>query len=273
MGKAKGPPWLVADDLWVRIEPLLPVRSRRVRNPGRLPLNDRECLQGILFVPHTGIQWEWLPQELGFGSGMTCWCRLRDWNEAGVWDRLHEVLLTGLHQAGKLDWSRAVIDGSHHQARRGGPETGPSPVGRDGPGSEHHVITDGHGIPPAITLTGGNRNDVTRLLPLLEAIPHIKGRTGRPRHRPRQLFADRGHDFDKYRRLLWQRGIKPVTARRGTPHGSGLGAVRWAAERTNPWIHGFRRLRIRWEIRDDIHEALLKLACSLITYPRVKAFC
>lgn len=79
------------------------------------------CLQGILFVLHTGIQWEWLPQELGFGSGMTCWRRLRDWNEAGVWDRLHQVLLTELHQAGKLDWSRAVIDGSHRQARRGGP--------------------------------------------------------------------------------------------------------------------------------------------------------
>ncbi len=84
MGKGKRPPWLVTDDLRVRIEPLLPVRSRRVRKPGRLPLDDRKCLQGIFFVLHTGIQWEWLPQELGFGSGMTCWRRLRDWNEAGV---------------------------------------------------------------------------------------------------------------------------------------------------------------------------------------------
>ncbi len=124
MGKSKGPPWLVADDLWVRVEPLLPVRSRRARNPGRLPLDDRLCLQGILFVLHTGIQWEWLPQELGYGSGMTCWRRLRDWNKAGVWGRLHQVLLTELHQAGNLDWSRAVIDGSHHQARRGGPKPG-----------------------------------------------------------------------------------------------------------------------------------------------------
>ncbi|SEM17930.1 Putative transposase of IS4/5 family [Streptacidiphilus jiangxiensis] len=71
---------------------------------------------------HTGIQWEWLPQELGFGSGMTRWRRLRDWNAAGAWDRLHQVLLTELHRAGDLDWSRAVIDGSHHQARRGGPK-------------------------------------------------------------------------------------------------------------------------------------------------------
>ncbi|WP_405838484.1 IS5 family transposase [Streptomyces platensis] len=273
MGKGKGPPWLVTDDLWGRVEPLLPVRARRERNTGRLPLDDRKCLQGVLFVLHTGIQWEWLPQELGFGSGMTCWRRLRDWNEAGVWDRLHQVLLTELHQAGKLDWSRAVIDGSHRQARRGGPKTGPSPVDRARPGSKHHVITDAHGTPLAITLTGGNRHDITQLLPLLDAIPHVKGRTGRPRHRPQQLFADRGYDFDKYRRLLWQRGIKPVIARRGTSHGSGLGVVRWVVERTNAWIHGFRRLRIRWEIRDDIHEGFLKLACCVIAYRRVRAFC
>lgn len=83
MGKGNGPPWLVADDLWGRIEPLLPVRTRRRCYPGRLPLDDRKCLQGILFVLHSGIQWEWLPQELGFGSGMTCW-RLRDWPGCGT---------------------------------------------------------------------------------------------------------------------------------------------------------------------------------------------
>ena len=135
------------------------------------------------------------------------------------------------------------------------------------------MITDGNGTPLAVTLTGGNRHDVTQLLPLLDAIPHLKGRRGRPRHRPRQLFADRGHDYDKYRRLLWKRGIKPVIARRGVPHGSGLGTVRWAVERTNAWIHGFRRLRIRWDLRDDIHAAFLKLACCVITYRRVQALC
>jgi transposase len=155
----------------------------------------------------------------------------------------------------------------------GRPKTGPSPVDRARPGSKHHVITDAGSTPLAITLTGGNRHDITQLLPLLDAIPRIRGVTGRPRHRPRQLFADRGYDFDKYRRLLWKRGIKPVIARRGVPHSSGLGSVRWVVERTNAWIHGFRRLRIRWEIRDDIHEAFLKLACCVITYRRVQALC
>lgn len=91
-----------------------------------------------VFVLHTGIQWEWLPQELGFGFGMTCWRRLRYWHDAGVWDRLRQVLLTELHRAGKLDWFRAVIDGSHHQTRRGGPKPGrarsavPGPASRNG---------------------------------------------------------------------------------------------------------------------------------------------
>ena len=80
-------PWIVSDGLWKRFEPLLPPRERRFRYPGRKPLDDRLVLQGILFVLHTGIGWEHLPQELGFGCGMTAWRRLRSWQEAGVWQR------------------------------------------------------------------------------------------------------------------------------------------------------------------------------------------
>jgi transposase len=118
-------PWIVSDELWERIEPLLPRRERRFRYPGRRPVPDREVLGGILFVLHTGIQWEHLPQELGFGSGMTCWRRLRDWNEAGVWQRLHEVLLAELNAAARLDWSRAVVDSSHVRALKGGSTRAP----------------------------------------------------------------------------------------------------------------------------------------------------
>ena len=84
---------LVDDELWARIAALIPPRPRRQRYPGRRPLDDRKALDGILFVLSTGIGWERLPQELGWGSGMTCWRRLRDWQEAGVWDRLHAALL------------------------------------------------------------------------------------------------------------------------------------------------------------------------------------
>jgi transposase len=111
--------WVVSDGLWERVDPLLPRRERRFRYPGRRPLDDRSVLCGILFVLHTGIAWEHLPQQLGFGSGMTCWRRLRRWQEAGVWERLHELLLAELHAAGELDWSRAVADSSQMQAKKG----------------------------------------------------------------------------------------------------------------------------------------------------------
>ena len=135
------------------------------------------------------------------------------------------------------------------------------------------MIVDRQGTPLAVSLTGGNRHDVTELIPLLDAIPPIAGQRGRPRSRPKRLFADPGYDLDKYRRPLWKRGIKPVIARRGAPHGSGLGQTRWVVERTFAWLHQFKRLRIRYEHRADLHQGLLELACSIICLRRLrKAF-
>ncbi len=115
-------PWIVSDELWELVEPLLPRRERRFRYPGRRRLPDREALQGILFVLHTGIAWRHLPLELGFGSGATCWRRLDEWQKAGVWERLHELLLDRLRAAGEIEWSRAIADSSHVQAKKGGPK-------------------------------------------------------------------------------------------------------------------------------------------------------
>ncbi|WP_405965672.1 IS5 family transposase [Streptomyces sp. NBC_00723] len=272
VGKRQSRPWILSDELWSLIEPLLPVPAPKLAE-GRPRVPDRQALCGILFVLHTGIQWEYLPQELGFGSGMTCWRRLAAWNEAGVWDALHLVLLKKLRSKDKLDWSRAVIDSSHVRAARRGPKGGPSPVDRARSGSKHHVLTDAQGIPLAVSLTGGNRNDVTQLLPLVDKVPAVAGLVGRPRRRPDALLADRGYDHDKYRRLLWDRGIRPVIAERGVEHGSGLGVFRWVVERTIAWLHGFRRLRVRWERRDDIHEAFLGLATCLITHRHVQRLC
>ena len=119
-------PWEVSDALWQRIEPLLPVKQRRFRYPGRKPLDDRLVLQAILFVLHTGVGWEHLSQELGFGCGMTAWRRLRVWQQAGVWERLHELLLPELHAADQLEWERAIADSSHLQAKKGAPRAVPA---------------------------------------------------------------------------------------------------------------------------------------------------
>ncbi|MDN8077643.1 IS5-like element IS402 family transposase, partial [Burkholderia vietnamiensis] len=148
----------------------------------------------------------------------------------------------------------------------GRPKTGPNPTDRARPGSKHHIVTDANGTPLAAILTGANVNDVMQLLPLIDAIPPIRGLRGHPLQRPRVVYADRGYDSERHRRALRDRGIEPVIAKRRTEHGSGLGKYRWVVERTHAWLHHFRRLRIRFERRADIHGAFLKLGCCLICW-------
>ena len=125
---------VLTDELWARLEPLIPVRERRFRHPGRRRTPDRAAFEGILFVARTGISWNRLPTELFGASGATCWRRLAEWQEAGVWQRLHETLLAELRVAGRLDLETALVDGSHVRALKGGissgpaPSTGPSPA-------------------------------------------------------------------------------------------------------------------------------------------------
>ncbi|MFF8513044.1 transposase [Streptomyces sp. NPDC015492] len=107
-----------------------------------------------------------------------------------------------------------------------------------------------------MSLTGRNRNDITQLMLPLAKIPRPRVWSAGPGRRPDMLLADRGYDHDDYRRLVWAQDIEPMIARRGVPHGSGFGVHRWIVERTIAWLHGFRRLRIRSERRDDTHETL-----------------
>lgn len=113
---------ILDDRLWEIIEPIIPTKKRRFRYPGRKPVSDRNALTGILFVLKTGIGWEDLPKEIDCGCGMTCWRRLRDWQEAGVWEKIHHTLLNKLHQADQIDFSRAIVDSSTVRAVFGGPK-------------------------------------------------------------------------------------------------------------------------------------------------------
>ena len=130
-------------------------------------------------------------------------------------------------------------------------------------------MTDGRGTPLAATLTAANRHDVTQLLPLVDAVPAVRGKVGRPRCRPDALYADRAYDSEPHRTELRRRGIRPHLARRNTEHGSGLGAVRYVAEQSQALLHQFKRLRTRYDVRDDIHEAFLDLACCVICWRRL----
>lgn len=157
-----------------------------------------------------------------------------------------------------------------HSRRGGRSKTGPNPTDRARPGSKHHLITEAQGIPLAVILTGANRNDVTQLHALIEAIPPIRGKRGRPLSNPKLVQADRGYDHDKYRKPLHAAGITTAIARRGEPHGSGLGKTRWVVERTLGWLHNFRRLRVRFERLAIIHEAFLKIACCIICWRQLQ---
>ena len=116
-------PWRVDDRLWARVEPLLPRSERRFRYPGRLPMEPRRCLEGILFVLFSGLPWAAVPAELGV-SGITCWRRHRDWQQAGVWRRLLEVLGEELVEQGAADQARLIVDASIAPAKRGAPRRG-----------------------------------------------------------------------------------------------------------------------------------------------------
>lgn len=120
---------ILDDRLWTIVEPLLPSPPpRRTRSPGRKPIDNRRVLSAILFVLKTGLPWEHLPQELGWGSGMTAWRRLQAWQQQGVWQKLHAALLAHLREADRIDWSRAIVDSSSVRAIHGGKK--PDPIRR-----------------------------------------------------------------------------------------------------------------------------------------------
>jgi transposase len=257
---------LVPDSLWEQVAPLLPARApRRRRFPGRLPVDDRVALAGIVYVLRTGSPGSscrprcsaapgW-PVGGGCGTGPRLGCGQPFTSccspscappESWIWTGWRSTPRTCTRS--KEGPCRAVPGQSRPPRLQAPPDRRrPRP-------------------PLAVPLTGGNRYDITQLLPLLDAIPPIRGTRGRPRRKPRELYADRGYDFDKYRRLLRERGIAVRIARRGVAHGSGLGKIRWVVERGFAWLHAFKRLRTRYERRADIHLGLLQLACALICH-------
>ena len=256
---------LVSDALWQRIEPLLPPpKPRRLRYPGRKPLDRRKVLTGILFVLKTGIPWEDLPQEMGCGCGMSCLNYLKAWQEAGVWVSLHQVLLQELEDADQIDWQRGAVDASMARALGGGEDTGPNPTDRGKLGSKHHVMTDAQGLPLNVTVTGANVPEINELLDLVDSAPEVVTATGEPRQNPDELYGDRAYDSEPHREEVRQRDIIPRFARRRTPHGSGLGVYRWVVERTLSWLHSFRRLRLRTDRNGQVQEAFVALASAII---------
>src|ERR1700710_1026520 len=179
---------------------------------GRPRVGHRTALRVIWFVLTAGTRWEDVPRELGCSS-RTAHRRLRAWEEAG-----------------KLDTDTVIIDGVTVRAFGGGEATGPSPVDRRKPGTKHTLMVDPSGVPLAISTAGANASDHRQILPLVLDFPKVGGTPGRPKELPDDLYADRGYESEATRGLLRWLGIEPHIAKRKTPHGSGLGKVRWVVE-------------------------------------------
>jgi transposase len=199
---------ILPDSLWEQIEPFLPKdeSERNVQYAGRKPAEARKVMTGIIFALRTGVPWKDLPATSDFPSGHTCRRRLLEWHELGVWQRLLEELLSELRSHNRLDLRLSVVDSSSVRATQGGEKTGKNPTDRAKSGSKHHLLVDRSGIPLSATLTGANRHDITELLNLVERIPGIAGKVGRPVKRPKIVQGDRGYDSEPHRRSLKKRG-------------------------------------------------------------------
>ncbi len=257
----------MGDGLWAVVEPLLPKWPQR--SPGPRPVDDRRCLEGILFVLYTGITWQQLPLEgLWLGADLLAAAR--------PVARSRGLRGPAPHTAGRVERGRADrLDARPRgrlprQGEKRGEATGPSPVDRGKTGSKHHLICDGNGTPFTVITTAANVNDVTQTLALVDGIPPVAGRRGRPRRRPDALLGDKGYDSNPNRRELQNRRILPVISRKGSPNIAGLGQLRYVVEQTFALLHQFKRLAIRWERRLDLHDALVSLACGLICWRRLK---
>ncbi len=249
------------DALATHLPPEKPVSPKG----GRRPIGHRAVVRVIWFILTSGCRWEDVPEELGC-SGRTAHRRLRAWEESGVWDRLHLDLLGLLKKAGKLDLDTAIVDGVTVRAFGGGKATGPSPVDRRKPGTKHTLMVNKAGVPLAIRTAGANESDHRQILPLVLDFPVVKGTPGRPKELPDDAYADRGYDSEPLRTLLRWLGIEPHIAKRRTPHGSGLGRVRWVVERTISWLKGLRRIRVRYDRLGVIQDAWTTLAAGVICF-------
>jgi transposase len=239
----------------------------RIADPsgGRPPIDNRSIVRALWFVLATGCRWEDVPAELGC-SGRSAHRFLQLWEEMGCWDRLHADLLRLLRQADKLDPDLVIVDAVMVRAFGGGDLTGPSPVDRRKKGTKHTLLVDRHGVPLAIRTAGANASDHTRIIPLVLDFPRVRGKPGRPKELPDELYADRGYDSDDTRWILAWLGIESHIARRTTPHGSGLGKVRGVVERTIAWLKGLRRMRIRYDRLPVLQDAWNSLAACVICF-------
>lgn len=243
----------------------LPKQNSPGSKGGRPWIDHYVVLKVIWFVEVTGCRWKDVPKEMGC-CGETARTRLREWEKAGIWDAIHQELLSLLRKQGQLDTSTAIIDSTLVRAFGGGEATGPSPVDRRKKGTKFTLLVDRHGIPLVVQTASANTSDHRQILSTVGHFPQVGGKTGRPKSLPDVLYADAGYDSEATRQVLRFLGIEPHIRKQKEAHGSHLGKIRWVVERTISWIKGLRRMRVRYDRSRTVVNAFATLAAAIICF-------
>lgn len=244
-------------------QPMLPPETEIGLDGGRPRKSHYVVLKVIWFVLVTSCRWKDVPKEMGC-CGETARTRLQEWERAGIWSGLHQLLLKMLNQEKQLHLETTIIDTTQVRAFGGGEATGPSPVDRRKKGTKFTLLVDRDGVPLVLRAVPANRSDQCEILPAVVDFPIVAGKPGRPRTHPQELYADAGFDCEATRNILRWLGIEPHIRHREGEHGSHLGRVRWVVERTISWIKGLRRMRVRYDRSLTSIDAWTSIAAAVV---------
>lgn len=259
----------ISDDLWAVLEPLLPVQVNLHRFGGGRPrVPDRLCADAIFYVLRTGCQWQGLDQtELCAHS--TAHDRYQQWVQADVVLKLWRAGVNQFDELQGLDWAWLSMDGTITKAPLGGEATGANPTDRAKSGVKRSLLSEGHGVPLGVAVTGANRHDMKLTQPTLASLV-VERPAPTPEH-PQGVCLDAGYDYQEVRDILAEFGFTAHIRSRGEEarelkEKAGSRARRWVVERTHSWMNRFRRILIRWEKKPENYIGFLHFACALIAF-------
>ena len=257
----------LTDAQWERIKPHLPKYKPSAKG-GRPPSDDREVLEGILWMLRTGARWQDLPGE--YPSPSTCWRRLKKWQNMGIWEKIWQAFLAELDAQGKIDWEETSIDGSFAPAKKGGKCVGKTKKGK---GTKLMVVVEGReGIPMARKITSASPAECKLAKSTMDNVRVPRKGRGRPKKRPKRTMGDKAYDSDPLRKEFKECGIELICPHRKNrkkkkiQDGRKLRRYkrRWKVERTFAWLGNYRHLLIRHERYVEIYDAFFCLACAMI---------
>ena len=256
--------WRIPDELWERLQALLPARKPHPLGCHRPRVDERKAMDAIFFVLRTGCQWNAL-NATGICSSSSAHRRFQEWVEADVFVALWEQGLVEYDALQGIDWAWLAMDGAMTKAPRGGKKVGKHPTGRGKSGTKRSLLTDGRGVPIGLAVDGANRKDCKMTRETIEQI--AVERPAPTPDTPQGLCLDKGYDYDEVRALLEEFGFTAHIRARGEEakalkEAAGFKARRWVVERTPSWMNRFRRVLIRWDKKVRNYLGFLHLVCA-----------